>query len=261
MADINLLAIDVGHSRVKIGAFEAGDLVESWRPDVSEPANVEGAIEQARERLEGHDAEVVIAASNHSFVDEVEHLVKAAGWGGGASRIGVDVDLPIAVATQEPQQTGVDRVLNVAAAYEQLKKACVVVDCGTATTVDFCGDDGTFLGGCIIPGASLMSQALHDVAPQLPVLRPTHTGEAFGTDTQSAINNGIVLAQRGLVRAAVEAHAMEQATWPEVIATGGEAFDLFGGDQPFELIHAISRDLSLYGIALAYANHHIKHKS
>ncbi len=260
MADINLLAIDVGHARVKLGAFEAGELVETWRPDVAQPANVEGAIEQARERLEGHDVEVVIAASNAGFVAEVEHLVRAAGWG-GSSRVGIDVDLPIAVATAEPEKTGVDRVLNVAAAYEQLKKACVVVDAGTATTVDFCDDQGTFLGGCIVPGATLQASALHRVAPQLPELRPAFTDEAFGRDTQSAINAGIVQSLRGLIREAVERHAMELSTWPEVIATGGEAFDLFGGDKPFELVHAISRDLTLFGIALAYANHHIRHKA
>ena len=79
MADINLLAIDVGHSRVKLGAFEAGDLVESWRADVSSPENVEGAVEQARERLEGFDAEVVVVASNKAFAEEVDHMAKQAG--------------------------------------------------------------------------------------------------------------------------------------------------------------------------------------
>ena len=260
MADINLLAIDVGHSRVKLGAFEAGDLVESWRADVSSPENVEGAVEQARERLEGFDAEVVVVASNKAFAEEVDHMAKQAGWS-HAWRVGRDIDLPIAVATAEPEKTGVDRVLNVAAAYEQLKKACVVVDAGTAITVDFCDDSGTFLGGCIAPGAVLQAESLHRVAPHLPTVRVTPTGDPFGKDTQSAINTGIVGSLRGLVRQAVEGFAMTQSTWPEVIATGGDAFDLFGGDEPFELVHAVTKDLTLYGVALAYANHHIKHKS
>ncbi len=260
MADINLLAIDVGHSRVKLGAFEAGDLVASWRADVASPDNVAGAVEQAREQLEGFDSDVVIAASNGAFVDDVAHMVRQAGWS-GSGRVGKDVELPIAVATEQPQSTGVDRVLNVAAAYEQLKKACIIVDVGTAVTVDFCDDSGTFLGGCIAPGASLMASSLSDAATHLPAVRPAATGDAFGRDTPGAINCGIVNAIRGLVRQSVEQHAMEQATWPEVIATGGDAHELFGGDHPFELIHAISRDLTLYGIALAYANHHITHKS
>ena len=47
-------------------------------------------------------------------------------------------------------------------------------------------------------------------------------------------------------------------TWPDIIATGGDAERLFAG---WEVIHAISPDLTLYGVALAYTNHHIKHGS
>jgi hypothetical protein len=54
----------------------------------------------------------------------------------------------------------------------------------------------------------------------------------------------------------VENFATELGTWPDVIATGGDAPKFFEG---WELIHAIAPDLTLYGIALAYAEHHIKH--
>ena len=49
---------------------------------------------------------------------------------------------------------------------------------------------------------------------------------------------------------------MELGRWPEVIATGGDAQKLFAD---WEIVQAISPDLTLYGIALAYANHQIKH--
>ncbi len=132
-------------------------------------------------------------------------------------------------------------------------------------TVDFCDDAGTFLGGCIAPGAAAMAASVRAAAPALPQVRVRGTGDAFGRDTESAINAGIVHAIRGLVRQSVEAHAMTLTTWPEVIATGGDAMELFAGhdegDEPFELIHAVSRDLTLYGIALAYVEHHVKHRS
>jgi len=53
-----------------------------------------------------------------------------------------------------------------------------------------------------------------------------------------------------------ERWAMEQGTWPEVIATGGDAQALFGD---WEVVHAVSPDLVVYGIALAYTQHHIRH--
>jgi pantothenate kinase type III len=59
-----------------------------------------------------------------------------------------------------------------------------------------------------------------------------------------------------LVREVAESYATQLGQWPEVIATGGDAPVLFQG---WEVVHAISPDLTFYGIALAFANHHIKH--
>ena len=64
--------------------------------------------------------------------------------------------------------TGVDRLLNAAAAYATLKQACVVVDAGTAVTVDFVDGHGTFHGGAIAPGARLQIDALHRGTDALP---------------------------------------------------------------------------------------------
>jgi type III pantothenate kinase len=164
--------------------------------------------------------------------------------------------LPIKVKTEHPVETGVDRALTIAAAYEQLGKACVVVDAGTAVTVSFCNDQGEFLGGAIAPGVSMMLQALHDNTARLPKIEFERPTELFGRDTTGAIQQGVYHAIRGLVKETVENYAMELNNWPEVIATGGDAAKLFEG---WELIHAISPDLTLYGIALAYTNHRIKH--
>ena len=256
--DIHLLALDVGHGRVKLGVFEAGELTYANRVYADGPfENVQGAIEEAWRKLDGRAAEVAAVVSNHDLGERVlEAAAKATGR--RPQVVGRDVDYPINVATDEPAKTGADRIVNVAAAYEQLKKACVVVDAGTAVTVDFCGGDGTFLGGCIAPGARLQAEALHRAAPQLPLVTATSTDAAFGTDTETAINAGLVHGLRGLVRSAVEAHAMTLDAWPEVIATGGDAAALFDG---WELVHAVSPDLTLYGVALAYAQHHIKHRT
>ena len=256
--DIHLLALDVGHGRVKLGVFEAGELTYTNRLAADGPfENVAGAVEEAWRRLGGESAEVAAVVSNRELGERVlEAAARATGH--RPQVVGRDVDYPIAVATDEPAGTGADRVVNVAAAYEQLKKACVVVDAGTAVTVDFCGDDGTFQGGCIAPGARLQAEALHRAAPQLPLVTVAATDAAFGTDTESAINAGLVHGIRGLVRSAVEAHAMTLDAWPEVIATGGDALALFDG---WDLVHAVSPDLTLYGVALAFAQHHIKHRT
>ena len=80
--------------------------------------------------------------------------------------------------------------------------------------------------------------------------------DPLGKSTQQAILHGVYHGIRGLVKEVVENYATELGTWPELIATGGDAQLLF---KDWELVHAIAPDLTLYGIALAYANHHIAH--
>jgi pantothenate kinase type III len=77
-----------------------------------------------------------------------------------------------------------------------------------------------------------------------------------GTSTEQSILHGVFHGIRGMVKEVVENYATTLGTWPELIATGGDAAKLFDG---WELVHAISPDLTLYGIALAYTEHHIKH--
>jgi pantothenate kinase type III len=70
------------------------------------------------------------------------------------------------------------------------------------------------------------------------------------------MRHGVYHGIRGTVKELAENYATELGRWPEIVATGGDAPKLFND---WELIHAISPDLTLYGIALAYAEHHIKH--
>ena len=256
--DINLLVLDAGHSRLKVGVFEAGALTYTRRIGAGQRADWQGTVEQAWRHLAGKgDAEVAGCASDPRSVEAVETAVRAA-TGRAVQWVGRDVELPIKVKTEHPDKTGVDRVLNVAAAYEQLGKGCCVVDAGSAITVDFCDDAGNFLGGVIAPGAAAQFAALHQMAPHLPPGKLAFTRDAFGTDTQGAINAGVFHGLRGLVRATVEAFALSRATWPETVATGGDAMTLFGDDPAGGLVHAVSPDLLFYGIAHAYAEHHIR---
>jgi type III pantothenate kinase len=254
--DINLAVLNIGNSRLATGVFIAGKLEQVRRIALSAGNDWQGAIAEAWRQLEGTKQPAVVAASvNPLLVGPVEECVQRLNsqpiqW------VGRDVDVPIKVLTDNPEQTGIDRILNVAAAYEQMQKACAVVDAGTAITVDVCNDGGEFLGGAIAAGASMMLEALHERTAQLPAVGYTAPSEVFGRSTRQAMLLGVHHGIRGMVKELVERYAMELGTWPELIATGGDAQALFEG---WELVHAIAPDLTLYGIALAYVQHHSKH--
>jgi type III pantothenate kinase len=255
--EINLVVLNVGNSRLAVGSFRAGELGEVTRVPLDDPSQWGPAVAAAWRQVQGRGNAAVVGASVNPKIEEaVEQTVldtvnRHVVW------VGEDLDLPIKVLTENPQETGVDRVLNVAAAYEQMGKPCVVVDAGTAVTVDCCNEKGEFLGGAIAPGVSMMLDALHDHTARLPRVRPFQApSEPLGRSTEQAILHGVYHGVRGMVKEVVENYATELGAWPDLVATGGDAPALF---KDWELVHAIAPDLTLYGIALAYANHHIKH--
>jgi type III pantothenate kinase len=256
--DINLMVLNVGNTRLSVGVFVGGELEYSTRIPHAQRNEWSARLAEAWERIKDADQPAVAAAGvNPPLIEPLEHAVHLC-CGAPVQWVGRDIELPIKVLTGQPDQTGVDRVLNIAAAYEQMGKACVVVDAGTAVTVDCCNDEGDFLGGAIAPGAAVQFDALHEKTAKLPRVQLAKPQAAFGTTTAEAIQQGVYHGIRGMVKELVENYATELGNWPDVIATGGDAAVLFEG---WELIHAIAPDLTLYGIALAYANHHIKHKT
>lgn len=254
--EINLLVLNAGNSRLSIGVFTAGELTYVHRVAHDQRSEWPARIAEAWEKVKGREGATVVGASvNPPLVESLEHAVEQA-TGQKVQWVGREIDLPIKVLTDEPTETGVDRVLNVAAAYEQMGKACVVVDAGTAVTVDCCNDAGEFLGGAIAPGASLQLAALHEHTAKLPEIPFAAPADVFGRSTHQAMLQGTYHGLRGMVKELAENYATELGFWPDIIATGGDAPKLF---ENWELIHAIAPDLTLYGIALAFTNHHIKH--
>ena len=254
--EINLLVLNVGNSRLAAGAFAAGELGDVVRVPHSGRDQWPTLVAEKWSRIADRDGAAVVAAGvNPALVEPLQAVVERV-CGRRTLWVGKDIELPIKVLTDEPEQTGVDRVLNVAAAFEQMEKACVVVDAGTAITVDCCNDAGEFLGGAISPGLAMMLDALHEKTTQLPRVEFDVPAGPFGDSTKQAILQGIYHGIRGMVQELVEQYATALGQWPELIATGGDAPKLFEG---WELVHAIAPDLTLYGIALAYAEHHLKH--
>jgi type III pantothenate kinase len=256
--DINLLTLNLGNSRLAVGVFASGELQSVVRLPLAERAAWPAAISTAWKSISGFQRPAIAAAGvNPKLLGPLDQLVTEQ-TGQKPQWVGRDLELPIGVLTESPAETGVDRVLNIAAAFEQMGSACVVVDAGTAVTVDFCNDNGDFLGGAIAPGASAMLQAMHEKTAALPKVGLAAPSGAIGTSTTEAMRQGVYHAIRGMVRELVENYATELGRWPDVIATGGDAELLFSG---WELIHAVAPDLTLYGIALAYAEHHINHET
>ena len=125
----------------------------------------------------------------------------------------------VRIAYADPQRLGVDRFLALLAAHARAPGPWLVVGVGTALTIDLLGPDGRHHGGRIAPSPTLMRQALHQRAPQLPATGGSVI--AFATDTADALASGCEGAALALV-ADSRAHALAAlGAAPRVLLHGG----------------------------------------
>ena len=128
-----------------------------------------------------------------------------------------------------PEAVGADRLVNAVAAREKFGSLCLIVDFGTATTVDAVSFDGHYLGGAIAPGLGIASDALYKAAAKLPRVELLAPEVALARDTTASMQSGLVFGYAGLVKELVErcsrdmqSHLAEDRVL-EVLATGGLA--------------------------------------
>ncbi|MHC5113832.1 MAG: type III pantothenate kinase [Planctomycetota bacterium] len=244
----HLIAINVGNTRTQIGRFVDDDLKDIESHDHAATDTVVDRI-AAWSATGGKDDPAPLLALA-SVNDEIAATLAArleARLGATVYRVGDDVPVPIPQQLEPETITGLDRLLNAAAAYQHVKQACIIVDAGTAVTVDFVDGEGTFHGGAIGPGARMQLEALHrgtSALPEVAFQRPE--GSCFGRSTAHAMLRGVHVGIRGMVWRLVEEYAEAYGAYPMVIATGGDAETLFADD---ELIDRIVPSLTLMGIA------------
>lgn len=124
---------------------------------------------------------------------------------------------------------GMDRLFAARGALELAAGGAVVVQVGTALTVDAVAPgriQGRFLGGAIAPGPELLARALHRGGAQLPLVRPVPEISALGRDTQGALRAGISVGLSGAVCALVEgvAAGADLSAAPIVLTGGAREF-------------------------------------
>lgn len=232
------LAVDVGNSRVKFVLFnerldhtavELPEALAAWTVALGQPIPWQDLQITVQRLTTGVHA--VIAGSNQKVVDRI---VEA--WPETVSHrpclVRSSEGFPLEILVDEPRRVGLDRVLSsVAAAVITRRQApAIIVDCGTATTVNVVRADGAFLGGAILPGFALMSQALHHYTEVLPLVSIEeivsidieHQGHApLGKNTRQAIMSGIFWGQVGAVQELVQRLRGEVDGEPHVLLSGG----------------------------------------
>ncbi len=249
------LLIDAGNTRLKWGVGEQGDIRRT------------GHISQDRIREQGLQ---VLTTKLPRRIDQV--LVSNVAGASFATRLsGVvgahcDCDVHFAKVAREAfgvtnsyrhyRRMGVDRWVALVGAWAEFGQACVVVDAGTAVTIDALDDDGSHIGGQIIPGVGLMATALASETSDIPGVgraarRNNEPLDMFASSTAEAVRQGASNAVTGAVERAIRV-LRSSAYDPRIVLTGGDASRILNAlDEAAEhrpnlvlhgLLHMLERD-------------------
>ena len=254
-----LLAIDCGNTNIVFAIYDGDEQRASWRISSDSRRSTDEYVVWLTQlmRLKSINVDEINGVIIASVVPDIQpKLVTLAHRGFGLVPLCVDesnVDLGIAINIDRPEQAGADRLVNAVAAAAWHNLPAIVVDFGTATTLDLIGPKGTYEGGIIAPGVNLSIEALYMAAARLPrlVVKPWQRDmPVLGTDTISAMQSGVFWGYVGMVEGLLKRLRHSYGPDLPVIVTGGLA-PLFADHINGPLI--VDADLTLKGLVRIHA--------
>jgi len=210
---------DSGNSRLHYGWWRQGELLEA--DSVPYPETADG-LKELFDGLFRNRRPSVIAACSVSSKWRDELFRSLHGYTDTLKTVRSAADTGVRVHYDRIGSVGVDRVLAAHAAYRFVQGACVVIDIGTAVTVDVVGDDGTFLGGFIFPGAELLAWSLAQKT-SLPAVEIPENARGIGHSTEMCIANAVSTGFRGALSSLVETARGTAGEKSRIVLSGGGA--------------------------------------
>ncbi len=249
-----LCVADIGNTHTVMGLYEEDERRKRWRlrTDPERTTDEWGLVLRNLFKLAGFDIKEVSAVIISSVVPQSIHALTRASmryFGTEPLVVGPGTKTGLAIRYDSPREVGADRVVNAVAAYDQVKKACIIVDFGTATTFDCISEKGEYLGGAISPGIGTALDALVTNAAKLPRVEINKPRNAIGRNTVESMQSGILYGYVSMVDGLVTRLAKEIGGEVAVIATGGLA-NVIASES--STIQRVDSNLTLEGLRLIY---------
>lgn len=245
-----LLAVDVGNTNIVLGIFRGQNLERILRTatDPLRTASEYGVI--FRELIPGwREVKGIAVSSVVPPVNQALRKVCRDYLGLDPFFVDCNSDLGINFKVDFPDQIGVDRVVNAAAAYHLYGGPVIILDLGTATTCCAVSAAGDFLGGVILPGIGISMEALFESASRLPRVELARPPGIIGTNTVASLQSGTYYGYVGMVDGVVRKFRQELGEDAFVVATGGFSPILA---QESECIGEINPHLTLQGLRILH---------
>lgn len=251
------LCLDVGNSQIYGGLYDGEKILFHFRRITERVASSDelGIFFRQLIRENGFDPSAVDAVGFCSVVPDLNHSLS------NASRhyfniepfsLKAGVKTGLKIRYKNPAEVGADRIADAIGAIARYPdENLIIVDFGTATTVEMISASRDYLGGAIIPGLRTAMDSLEKATARLPKVEIVKPEKSCGRSTTESIQSGLYWGHLGAIRELIGRYRKENFPGEDcrVVATGGFA-GLFEDSGIFDVIH---RDLVLEGIRIAQA--------
>ena len=249
-----LVAVDIGNTNITLAVFDGEDIKGSYRltTKMTRTSDEYGFMLLSflnASNIQVSDIEDVIVSTvvpkiMHSFNNAIYKYLKKT-----PITVGPGIKTGISIKTENPAGVGADRIVDVAGAYYIYGGPCLVIDFGTATTFDYINEKGEFLYGVTAPGLEITSQALSNMAAQLPEIAIKKPDTILAKNTIQSMQAGVVYGYIGLTEYIIRQMKKEIGVPMHVIATGGLGRSISKETEEIEVYDA---DLTFKGLKLIY---------
>jgi type III pantothenate kinase len=235
-----LLALDAGNSNTVLGVFREKKLVANWRLTTARDQTIDEYGILTRDlftlaKLKPDEIGGVIISSvvpplNSTLAGMAERYFSRK-----ALFVEPGVKTGMAILVDNPLEVGADRIVNGVAAFQKYGGPCIVVDFGTATTIDVISARCEYLGGIIVPGIGISAEALFSRAAKLQRVEIKDPGKIIGRNTVEQMQAGLYYGAIDLVDGLLSRTKAEFGSkLKNVVATGGFAKLVAGGSKHIE---------------------------
>ncbi|MCD8159387.1 MAG: type III pantothenate kinase [Clostridiales bacterium] len=250
-----ILAVDIGNSTIVIGVMKNdGKAVFNSRikTDIFRTADQYAIGIKNILELYGTDKAKIDGSIISSVVPPVLNAVKYAikiVTGINPIVVGPGVKTGLNILMDDPGQVGSDRIVTAVAALNIYKPPMIIIDMGTATTIEVVDKNKNYIGGCICPGVKTSLDALSSKTAQLPSISLEKPKRVLGKNTVECMRSGIIYGSAAMIDGLISYFEEELSETSTRVATGGFSAQIV----PFcrNKIH-ISENLLMEGLYLIY---------
>ncbi len=178
------LIIDIGNNSAKLFLFSGEQIILHTR-------STGNFMEQLAAWNSCYDIEKAIVSTVVDIPAEQKKEIESHGY--PVLWFNSTTPVPIGIKYRTPHTLGSDRVAAAVGAEGQVHgRNLIIIDAGSAITIDIVDKEGNFIGGNIAPGINMRLKALHTFTGRLPLVNTDGEVPAFGHDTETAIRSGVI---------------------------------------------------------------------